>query len=152
MSSLLVAHSTSLLLLAFIALGIVGNNHSVTIAACILLLIQQTPLVQYAPLLEQHGLKIGIIVLTIAVLSPLISGKIQTHDIVNVFTHWKTLLAVAVGISVAWLGGRGVTLMSAQPTVVTGLLVGTIIGVAFFRGVPVGPLIAAGLLSLILWK
>ena len=152
MSSLLASHATSLLLLLFIAFGIIGNNHSVTVAATILLLIQVTPLVQYAPLLEQHGLKIGIIVLTIAVLSPLISGKIQTQDIIEVFTHWKTLLAVAVGIGVAWLGGRGVTLMSAQPTVVTGLLVGTIIGVAFFRGVPVGPLIAAGILSLLLFK
>ena len=152
MSSLLASHATSLLLLLFIAFGIIGNNHSVTVAAAILLLIQVTPLVQYAPLLEQHGLKIGIIVLTIAVLSPLISGKIQTQDIIDVFTHWKTLLAVAVGIGVAWLGGRGVTLMSAQPTVVTGLLVGTIIGVAFFRGVPVGPLIAAGILSLLLFK
>ena len=37
--------------------------------------------------------------------------------------------------------------MSAQPILVTGLLIGTIIGVAFLGGVPVGPLIAAGLLS-----
>ena len=40
--------------------------------------------------------------------------------------------------------------MSAQPLLVTGLLLGTIIGVAVFRGVPVGPLIAAGILSLVL--
>ena len=38
--------------------------------------------------------------------------------------------------------------MSAQPSVVGGLLIGTVIGVAFFRGVPVGPLIAAGIVSL----
>lgn len=152
MSSLLITHSTSLLLLLFIAFGIIGNNSSVTIAACILLLIQHTPLVHYAPLLEQHGLKLGIIVLTIAVLSPLISGKIQTQDIIHVFTHWKTIVAVLVGIAVAWLGGRGVSLMTAEPTIVTGLLVGTILGVAFFKGVPVGPLIAAGILSLLLWK
>jgi UPF0756 membrane protein NGO1674 len=30
---------------------------------------------------------------------------------------------------------------------VTGLLIGTVIGVAFVGGIPVGPLIAAGLLS-----
>ena len=59
------------------------------------------------------------------------------------------VLAIIVGIVVAWLGGRGVGLMSAQPLLVTGLLLGTIIGVAVFRGVPVGPLIAAGLLSLL---
>jgi uncharacterized membrane protein (DUF441 family) len=32
--------------------------------------------------------------------------------------------------------------------VIGGLLIGTVIGVAFFRGVPVGPLIAAGIVSL----
>lgn len=68
------------------------------------------------------------------------------------FLHWKSLLAIAVGMFVSWLGGRGITLMNSQPTVVGGLLIGTIIGVSLFRGVPVGPLIAAGLLSLMLGK
>ena len=57
------------------------------------------------------------------------------------------LTAFAVGILVAWLAGRGVPLMSTRPELVTGLLVGTIIGVAFLGGIPVGPLIAAGILS-----
>ncbi|MED4959430.1 DUF441 family protein, partial [Paenibacillus macerans] len=30
--------------------------------------------------------------------------------------------------------------------------IGTVLGVAFFRGVPVGPLIAAGILSLVIGK
>lgn len=42
--------------------------------------------------------------------------------------------------------------MSTQPTVVAGLLIGTVLGVALFKGVPVGPLIAAGILSLPLGK
>ena len=46
------------------------------------------------------------------------------------------------------MGGRGVNFMSVQPSVIGGLLIGTVIGVAFFRGVPVGPLIAAGIVSL----
>ena len=40
---------------------------------------------------------------------------------------------LVVGIFVLWLGGRGVTLMSSQPSLVAGLLVGTVLGVAFFR-------------------
>lgn len=56
------------------------------------------------------------------------------------------------GRFVSWLGGRGVTLMSSQPSLVAGLLVGTVLGVALFRGVPVGPLIAAGLVSLFIGK
>ncbi len=41
-------------------------------------------------------------------------------------------------------GRRGITLMGNQPQLVAGLLVGTVLHVALFRGVPVGPLIAAG--------
>lgn len=36
--------------------------------------------------------------------------------------------------------------MTADPEVVASLMVGTIIGVVFFKGVPVGPLIASGIL------
>jgi len=49
------------------------------------------------------------------------------------FLHWKSLFAVGVGVLVAYLGGRGAALMANQPTVVTGLLLGTILGVTFFR-------------------
>ena len=62
------------------------------------------------------------------------------------------LLAIVIGILVAWFGGRGVGLLGTQPVLITGLLIGTIIGVSFFGGIPVGPLIAAGILSLMLGK
>lgn len=52
--------------------------------------------------------------------------------------HWKSLTAIAIGLLVAWLGGRGVSLMTSQPNVVAGLLIGTVAGVALLRGVPVG--------------
>ncbi|PIT20399.1 DUF441 domain-containing protein [Snodgrassella communis] len=144
------SNANALLLLLFVALGIVGNNPSVTISALIILLVQQTPLLKYAPVLEKYGLQLGIMLLMIGVLAPLITGKVQPAQIAALVTSWKTIAAVVVGIVVAWLGGRGVQLMQVNPTIVTGLMIGTIIGVAFLRGVPVGPLIAAGLLSLIL--
>ena len=46
----------------------------------------------------------------------------------------------------------GESLMGSQPHLVAGLLVGTVLGVALFRGVPVGPLIAAGIISLFIGK
>ncbi|PIT20207.1 hypothetical protein BGI36_08445 [Snodgrassella communis] len=144
------SNANALLLLLFVALGIVGNNPSVTISALIILLVQQTPLLKYAPVLEKYGLQLGIMLLMIGVLAPLITGKVQPAQIAALVTSWKTIAAVVVGTIVAWLGGRGVQLMQVNPSIVTGLMIGTIIGVAFLRGVPVGPLIAAGLLSLIL--
>lgn len=144
-------NSVALLLVVLIFLGVVGNNSSITIAAAVLLLMQQTFLAQYIPFLEKHGLSIGIVILTIGVFSPIVSGKTPLPNLAQ-FLHWKMFAAVAVGVLVAWLAGRGVPVMGEQPVLVTGLMIGTIIGVAFFGGIPVGPLIAAGILSLIISK
>lgn len=137
-----------LVLLVLLACGIFSHNSAVTIAAGVLIVFKITPLSEFFPLLQQHGLNIGIVILTIGVLTPIASGKIPGETILKSFLSWKSLLAIAIGLFVAWLGGRGVKLMTHQPNVVAGLLIGTVAGVALLRGVPVGPLIAAGVLSL----
>jgi uncharacterized membrane protein (DUF441 family) len=139
-----------LVLLILLACGIFSHNTAVTIAAGVLLVLKITPLNEILPYVQTHGLNIGVIILTIGVLAPIASGKISGDSILKSFLSWKSLLAIAVGIFVAWLGGRGVKLMTNQPNVVAGLLIGTVAGVAFLRGVPVGPLIAAGILSLLI--
>ncbi|MGY5392795.1 membrane protein [Acinetobacter tandoii] len=135
-------------LLVLLACGIFSHNTAVTIAAGVLIVFKITPLSEFFPLLQQHGLNVGIVILTIGVLTPIASGKIPGEAILKSFLSWKSLLAIAIGLFVAWLGGRGVKLMTHQPNVVAGLLIGTVAGVALLRGVPVGPLIAAGVLSL----
>ena len=141
-----------IVLLVLLACGIFSHNTAVTIAAGVLIIFRITPLSEFFPLLQNHGLEIGVIILTIGVLTPIASGKIQGEEILKSFLHWKSLLAIAIGLLVAWLGGRGVSLMTNQPNVVAGLLIGTVAGVALLRGVPVGPLIAAGILSLFIGK
>ena len=141
----------ALLLVILIILGLLSHNSAITISASILLIMQQTFLSSHIPLLEKYGVKIGIIILTIGVLSPLVSGKIQLPDLSG-FLSWKMALSISIGVLVAWLAGKGVPLMGEQPILVTGLLIGTIIGVAFLGGIPVGPLIAAGILALFLGK
>ncbi|GGH60026.1 DUF441 domain-containing protein [Paenibacillus silvae] len=141
---------TSLLLLGFAALGIISSNTPVTVAMVFLLLLRVLNVNQAFPWLEKYGLTVGIIILTIGVMAPLASGKISLQTVGESFLHWKSLLAIGVGMLVAFLGGRGASLMTAQPTVVAGLLIGTVLGVALFKGVPVGPLIAAGILAILL--
>ena len=141
-----------IVLLVLLACGIFSHNTAVTIAAGVLIVFRITPLSEFFPYLQAHGLNIGIIILTIGVLTPIASGKISGEAIINSFMSWKSLFAIGVGRFVAWLGGRGVTLMTHQPTVVAGVLIRTIAGVALLRGVPVGPLIAAGILSLLIGK
>ncbi|WKT74364.1 DUF441 domain-containing protein [Acinetobacter variabilis] len=139
-----------LVLLVLLACGIFSHNTAVTIAVAVLIVLRITPLNELLPYVQQHGLNIGIIILTIGVLAPIASGKIPGDSILKSFLSWKSLLAITIGLFVAWLGGRGVKLMSSQPDVVAGLLIGTVAGVAVLRGVPVGPLIAAGILSLLI--
>lgn len=143
---------TLIVLLVLAGLGILSHNNTVTIAILVLLILRLTPLEAAFPWVQKYGLTIGITILTIAVMTPLANGKMSPSMLMQVFVNWKSLVAIVIGIIVAWLGGRGVTLMANQPSVVAGLLVGTIIGVAFFRGIPVGPLIAAGVVSLIVGK
>lgn len=139
-----------MVLLVLLPCGIFSHNSAVTIAAAVLIVLKITPLHDLLPYVQQHGLNIGIIILTIGVLAPIASGKIAGESILKSFLSWKSLLAIAIGVFVAWLGGRGVKLMSNQPDIVAGLLIGTVAGVAVLRGVPVGPLIAAGILSLLI--
>ena len=141
----------ALLLVFLIVLGLISQNSAITISAAVLLIMQQTSLSKYIPILEQYGVKIGIIILTIGVLAPLVSGNIQLPDLSS-FLNWKMGVSILTGVFVAWLAGKGVPLMSEQPVLVTGLLIGTIIGVSFLGGIPVGPLIAAGLLSVLIGK
>ena len=141
----------ALLLVILIILGLLSHNSAITISAAVLLIMQQTFLSQYIPWIDQYGLKLGIMVLTLGVLSPLVSGKIPLPELSS-FIHWKMFSSIGVGILVAWLAGQGVDLMTNQPVLVTGLMIGTVIGVSFFGGIPVGPLIAAGILALLLGK
>ncbi|RFS78817.1 DUF441 domain-containing protein [Leclercia adecarboxylata] len=172
---------TLLILLGLAALGFVSHNTTVAISILVLIIVRVTPLSSFFPWIEKQGLTVGIIILTIGVMAPIASGTLPASTLIHAFMNWKSLIAIAVGVFVSWLGGRGVTLihafmnwksliaiavgvfvswlggrgvtlMSSQPTLVAGLLVGTVLGVALFRGVPVGPLIAAGLVSLFIGK
>lgn len=141
-----------IVLIILLACGILSHNSTITLAAAILIIVRITLLHDFFPYIQQYGLHLGILILTVAVLTPIASGAIPGEVILKSFLGWKSLLAIAVGVGVAWLGARGVSLMSHQPNVVAGLLIGTVAGVALLRGVPVGPLIAAGILSLLIGK
>ena len=139
------------LLVFLIVLGLMSQNSAITISAAVLLIMQEILLSKYIPILEQYGIKIVMSIFTFGVLSTLVSGKIQLPDLSS-FLNWKMGVSILIGALVAWLAGKGVPLMGEQPVLVTGLLIGTIIGVSFLGGIPVGPLIAAGILAILVGK
>lgn len=136
-------------LLIILVLAVLGNNHTVSIAASALLLLKLLGLTQWFPYIEAHGISIGVIILTMAVLTPLAEGRISTGDILGALKSPTGLIAMIVGVFVAWVAAQGIPFMKESPEAVTALITGTIVGVCFFNGLAVGPLIAGGIVSLI---
>lgn len=134
-----------IILLAIAVLGYVGHNMSVAYAAGAVLVLRLLGLNVFLENLGKQGLNWGIILLTMAILVPIATGKITWHHIMDTFKSPVGIVAMIVGVGVALAGHKGVGFMLASPEIVSSLIVGTMIGVFFFDGVPVGPLIAAGI-------
>lgn len=92
----------------------------------------------------------GVCLLVMGVLMSLCSSSISTSDIYQIIFSQEGFIAFIVGIASAIMAKRGVFLMKKSPSVVVGLLFGSIVSAAFFNGIPTGPLVAAGLVAIIL--
>jgi uncharacterized membrane protein (DUF441 family) len=139
----------SLPLLIILVLSVLGNNQSVAIAAGFLLLVKLLDLHALYPVLESKGMNAGIIILTIAILTPLATGRISLNSMLTVLRAPTGIIALTAGIFVAWAAGRGLTLITASPEMISSLVLGTVVGVCFLQGVAIGPLVAGGLVSLV---
>lgn len=133
-------------LLSLLLIGIIAKNNSLIISIIVLLLLKYTPLGdRMFPYLHSKGINLGVTIITIAVLIPIATGEIgfkQLTDALKTPVAWIALLS---GIVVALLAKGGVHLLATSPQITAALVLGTIISVALFNGVPVGPLIGAGI-------
>lgn len=147
--------SERIILLTLMALGVAARNALIVTSAGVVLIMQVLQLNRFFPMLEKRGLEAGLIFLLIAVLVPFATGEVGWAQIKESFTSWSGLAAIIGGVVAAVLSGYGVTLLQMKPEVIVGMVVGTIIGVVVFKGIPVGPLAAAGftavLLALMRW-
>lgn len=137
-------------LVALILIGIAGRSHIVATAACILLIIKLTKVTSLFPLLDRRGLELGLLFLMISVLIPFATEKVTARDIWQTFTTVPGILAILGGALATYMNGQGLALLKVDPELLAGLVVGGIIGIIFFHGQPVGPLMAAGLTALFL--
>ena len=139
-----------IIMLAILICGVVGHNMSVAYAAGAVILLKVLGLNQVIDVLGDKGITWGIILLTAAIFVPIATGKITWGDILHCFQSPVGIVSLIVGAGVAIFGYLGVDYMKASPEVATALIIGTMIGVFFFRGVPVGPLIASGVVYVVM--
>ncbi|MBS4032178.1 MAG: DUF441 domain-containing protein [Clostridiales bacterium] len=136
--------------LGIFILGLVARSHSITIAAGIILAVKLLNIKSLLPLLEERGIEIGLLFLMIAVLVPIAVDRVGTKDIILTFSSLPGILAIAGGIIATRLNGMGLNLLESQPQIILGLVIGSIIGIVFLKGVPVGPLMAGGITAFFL--
>lgn len=129
---------------AVLLLSIAGHNMTVVYAALIVLAVKFFGTAEMLNYFGSHGLNFGIIILTAAILIPIANGTVTINTMIDSFKTPIGIVAVIAGLLAAIAGGAGVPLMQANPNVIPALIVGTMAGVFFFKGIAVGPLIAAG--------
>jgi uncharacterized membrane protein (DUF441 family) len=138
-----------IVLVTLIIIGLVGRSPIIATAACILLAVKLVHLERFLPAIERRGLELGLLFLTFSVLVPFASGRIQPKEITAVLTTWPGWLALIGGAAATFINGKGLDLLRIDPQIIVGLVLGSIVGIVFFRGVPVGPLMAAGITAIL---
>ena len=99
---------------------------------------------------KENGISWGVLVITVAILIPIATGEIGFSHLLSAFKSPIGWVAIISGITVSILSSKGVALLSGQPEITVALVIGTIMGVVFFKGIAAGPVIASGITFCIL--
>jgi len=137
-------------LLVLIIVGMIAKAPLIATSACVLMVIKLCNLTHYFPLIERRGLELGLLFLMLSVLTPIVKEKVVWSELKDSFFSWPGFLAFLGGILATYLNGDGLRMLKNQPELLLCLVLGSLIGITFFGGVPVGPLMAAGLAAFFL--
>ncbi|MGI6576011.1 MAG: DUF441 domain-containing protein [bacterium] len=137
-------------LLFIFFLGMLTRNNILSSASGILLVMQVMNMHRLFPVLENRAIDLGLLFLTMAILVPFTTGKIKLQHILYFMCSPAGLVTIMGGIAGAVLNARGVNLLRMEPDIIGGIIFGSLIGILFCGGIPVGPVMAAGLSSVLL--
>lgn len=126
-------------------LSVVTRNKTMWISFLIVFLLRILRASAALELLSAKGVNWSIILLTVGFLAPIASGKYSMEELRAVFLTPEGLIAIGCGILVALLGAKGIAMGQTDALVLVGVMVGTFLGVALFKGSPIGPLIGSGM-------
>lgn len=136
-------------LLIVFTIALLTRNNLLAAAAAIVFFLDLMRLQRFFPLIENRGLEGGLLLLTISLLLPLASGKVNLKSLLNSLLSPLGILAIIGGLCGAYLNSQGIDLLDVEPNIIPGILLGIIISVFFFGGASVGPIMAAGITALL---
>ncbi|SDY85628.1 DUF441 family protein [Bacillus sp. 166amftsu] len=141
-----------LLLGIIVILSLLVKDYALAGVACllgVLLAVGQRTLLH---LIQQYSFPIGIFFLMLFLLVPITSGKITSESVIKLITSPIGLGSILAGFTVSYIGGKGVGVLTMNPTILLGVLVGTLVAVLFTKGLPAGLIIAAGIITIVSMK
>lgn len=137
-----------LLLILFIIVGVIGRVNIISIAASILLVLRMLRLERYFPMLERRSLELGLLFLMLSILVPLAAGKVSPKEMASSILSLAGLATIVGGIVATLMNAKGLELLQSSPSLLLSVVLGSIIGIVVFRGMPVGPLMATAVAAL----
>ncbi|MBM7578922.1 DUF441 domain-containing protein [Jeotgalibacillus terrae] len=133
-------------LILLLAIGFFAKNNSLMIAVLFLILLKVAGADEKIfAFIQGKGINWGVTIITIAVLAPIASGAIGFKELTDAVKSPYAWVALASGIAVALIAKGGISLLQDDPHITVALVFGTILAVALFNGIAVGPLIGAGI-------
>lgn len=135
-----------LFLILLMVISLVAKNQSLFIASSVLITLKAVGIdIKWFEFLQKNGINWGVTVITLAVLAPIATGAIGFKDLGAALKSPYAWIALAAGILVALIAKNGIVLLAEDPHITTALVFGTVLAVALFNGIPVGPLVGAGI-------
>lgn len=140
----------SLLLYLIIILGLFAQSKVIVLAGFTLLLIKELGLTGLSEFLSNKGIEIGLTFLLIAILAPMVLRPINWEELKNSLLGWRGVIAVLAGLLATQFNGMGLKLLDNNPHLIVSIIIGSLIGIVLLGGIPVGPLMAAGIAAVLL--
>lgn len=140
---------STLMLVIILVLGFWARSRIIIVASLILLLLNELKIEEIFNFLSERGIEVGLIFLLLAILSSIVLEPVSLKELKNLMFGYKGLIAVAAGLVATRFNEMGLHLLDTSPQLIIGIIIGSILGVIFLDGIPVGPLMAAGLAALL---
>lgn len=135
-------------LLLIAGVSAIYKDYLLASAALLLLLVAFLPYKSISITLQKASFPIGIFFLMLFLLFPLIQTKLDMLEIIKNLGTPLGIIAILAGFFISYIGGKGLHILPSQPVILFGVLIGTLVAVLFFRGLPAGLIIAAGIVAL----
>ena len=140
-----------IILIFLIAISSIAKNKPLLVGSIIVFILSFVNKNYIANLNKNIFLNAGLTLLMIWMLIPLIDNQ-DNSSVFNIknYLNIYSFIALLSGFFVVTTAAKGLDLLNNNPAILTGIVTGSIIGVTFFGGIPVGMLIGSGIAYLII--